>query len=71
MSSQWGVCSDDVHETRWRDLIAREFSFMLSSMNNCPCIKSVKSLITTGQWAGCECGNKLPIGHLTLRVRLV
>ncbi len=44
---------------------------MLSSMNNCPCIKSVKSLITTGQWAGCECGNKLPIGHLTLRVRLV
>jgi len=37
-------------------------------MNTCPCIESVKTLITTGKWegGGCECGKKLPLGHLLI-----
>ncbi len=38
------------------------------SMNTCPCIESVKTLVTTGKWSGvsCECGKKLPLGHLII-----
>ena len=37
-------------------------------MNTCPCLESVKTLITTGKWegGGCECGKKLPLGHLLI-----
>ena len=37
-------------------------------MNTCPCIESVKTLVTTGKWEGgcCECGKKLPLGHLLI-----
>ena len=37
-------------------------------MNNCPCIESVKKLLTTGKWEGgcCECGKNLPLSHLIL-----
>lgn len=37
-------------------------------MNACPCIESVKTLITTGKWESgcCECGRKLPLGHLII-----
>jgi len=37
-------------------------------MNACPCIESVKTLITTGKWEGrcCEGGNKLPLSHLII-----
>ncbi len=38
------------------------------TMNTCPCIESVKTLVTTGKWEGgcCECGKKLPLGHLLI-----
>lgn len=41
---------------------------MMLPMNTCPCIESVKTLITTGKWEGgcCECGKKLPLGHLLI-----
>ena len=37
-------------------------------MNTCPCIESVKTLITTGKWegGGCECGKKLTLCHLLI-----
>jgi len=37
-------------------------------MNTCPCIESVKTLITTGKWEGgcCECGKKLTLCHLLI-----
>lgn len=37
-------------------------------MNTCPCIESLKTLVTTGTWEGgcCECGKKLPLGHLII-----
>ena len=37
-------------------------------MNTCPCIESVKALVTTGKWSGvpCECGKKLPLSHLII-----
>jgi hypothetical protein len=37
-------------------------------MNTCPCIESVKTLVTTGKWSGvpCECGKKLPLSHLII-----
>lgn len=37
-------------------------------MNTCPCIESVKTLITTGKWEGgcCECGKKIPLSHLII-----
>jgi hypothetical protein len=39
-------------------------------MSTCPCIESVKTLINTGKWSGvsCECGKKLPLGHLIIAV---
>jgi hypothetical protein len=47
---------------------AREFSCMLAPMNTCPCIESVKTLLTTGKWEGgcCECGKKIPLNHLLI-----
>jgi hypothetical protein len=43
-------------------------SGMKIPMNTCPCIESVKTLITTGKWSGgpCECGKKLPLSHLIM-----
>jgi len=37
-------------------------------MNTCPCIESIKTLITTGKWEGgcCECGKKVPLSHLII-----
>ena len=37
-------------------------------MNPCPCLESVKTLMTTGKWSGvpCECGKKLPLSHLII-----
>jgi len=37
-------------------------------MNTCPCIESVKTLVTTGKWCGasCECGKKIPLSHLII-----
>jgi hypothetical protein len=37
-------------------------------MNTCPCIESVKTLVTTGKWecGCCECGKKLPLSHLII-----
>jgi len=37
-------------------------------MDSCPCIKSVKTHLTTRKWEGgcCECGKKLPLGHLII-----
>jgi len=37
-------------------------------MNTCPCIESVKTLVTTGKWYGvsCECGKKVPLSHLII-----
>jgi len=37
-------------------------------MNSCPCIESVKKLVTTGKWEGgdCECGKNLPLSHLII-----
>ena len=37
-------------------------------MNTCPCIESVKTLITTGKWEGgcCECVKKIPLSHLII-----
>jgi len=37
-------------------------------MNTCPCIESLKTLVTTGKWTGvpCECGKKLPLSHLMI-----
>lgn len=37
-------------------------------MNTCPCLESVKTLITTGKWYGvpCDCGKKLPPSHLII-----
>jgi len=39
-----------------------------TSMNTCPCIESVKTLITTGKWegSGCECGKNLTLCHLLI-----
>ena len=41
---------------------------MLLPMNTCPCIESVKTLLTTGKWEGgcCECGKKIPLSHLLI-----
>ena len=41
---------------------------VLAPMNTCPCIESVKTLITTGKWSGvpCECGKKIPLSHLII-----
>jgi hypothetical protein len=41
---------------------------MLYPMNTCPCIESVKTLITTGKWESgcCECGKKIPLSHLLI-----
>ena len=38
------------------------------TMTTCPCIESVKTLITTGKWDGgcCECGKKIPLSHLII-----
>jgi len=37
-------------------------------MNTCPCIESIKKLVTTGKWenGGCECGKNLPLSHLLI-----
>lgn len=37
-------------------------------MNTCPCIKSVKTLVTTGKWHGAfrECGKNVPPSHLII-----
>ena len=37
-------------------------------MNNCPCIESVKTLLTTGRWAGggCAAGKRPPLSHLII-----
>jgi len=41
---------------------------MLISMNTCPCLESVKTLITTGKWEGgsCECGKNITTNHLII-----
>ncbi len=41
---------------------------MAGLMNTCPCIESVKKLVTTGKWEGesCACGEKLPLGHILI-----
>ena len=37
-------------------------------MNSCPCLESLKKLVTTGKWenGGCECGKNLPLSHLVI-----
>ena len=37
-------------------------------MNSCPCLESIKTLVTTGKWEGgcCECGKKIPLSHLLI-----
>jgi hypothetical protein len=37
-------------------------------MNTCPCIESVKTLVTTGKWEGgsCECCKKIQLSHLLI-----
>lgn len=37
-------------------------------MNTCPCLESVKTLVTTGKWEGgsCECCKKVPLSHLII-----
>ncbi len=37
-------------------------------MNTCPCLESIKTLVTTGKWErpDCECGQKLPLGHILI-----
>jgi len=37
-------------------------------MSTCPCIESVKTLITTGKWEGgsCECGKSITTNHLII-----
>ena len=37
-------------------------------MNTCPCLESVKTLVTTGKWEGgsCECYKKVPLTHLII-----
>jgi hypothetical protein len=48
--------------------LAEDFCCMLTPMNTCPCIASLKTLITTGKWegGGCECGKKIPTTHLLI-----
>lgn len=37
-------------------------------MNTCPCLESVKTLVTTGKWEGdsCECCKNVPLSHLII-----
>jgi len=41
---------------------------MSDPMNTCPCIESVKKLVTTGKWesGSCACGERLPLGHVLI-----
>ena len=37
-------------------------------MKTCPCVESVKTLVTTGKWEGkgCECCKNVPLSHLII-----
>ncbi len=35
-------------------------------MNTCPCIESVKTLVTTGKGEGSECCKKVPPSHIII-----